>query len=126
MPNMDITGKLTALIDAGFQFVHPRNAEGEVVAIVGMRVHQGVVDLVRLHGADDAIATRAPVDEEDVLAPKAVLWERSGESEAVIDALLELADPEPEPPARGGGTRYARGCWVADGRGRTQWLTATA
>lgn len=125
MTTSDITDKLNALIETGFHFVHPRDTDGEVVAVVGVRIHNDVVDVVRVHAEDDAIATRAPADEEDVLKPEAVLWEYQGNASEVIDTVLALPDLlYTVTPAN---HRRARsGCWVGDGRGRQQWLSASA
>lgn len=124
MTSTDITDKLNALIEKGFHFVHPRNAAGEVVAVVGVRIHHDVVDLVRVHAEDDAIATRAPANEANVLMPESLLWEHQGEAADVIDQMLRL--PDQLHNAQRPGRRATNGCWVADGRGRQQWLTASA
>ncbi|MQA07721.1 MAG: hypothetical protein GEU98_04045 [Pseudonocardiaceae bacterium] len=131
-----ITDKLRALIGKGYRFVHPRDAAGDVVAIVGVRVHNNVIDLVRVHGEDEAIATRAPADETDVLRPKNALWEYRGAADDVIDTVLSQPDimpaqqpaqqPAQEPAERSVSRRAATGCWVGDDRGRSRWLTATA
>src|SRR5690349_20768151 len=52
----DVESGLRALIARGYQFVHPSDATGEVLAVVGVRVHGDVVDVFRLDAEDDATA----------------------------------------------------------------------
>jgi hypothetical protein len=121
----DITDKLCALMSMGYRFLHPRNADGNVVAVTGIRVHHDVIDVVQLYGEDDANAVRMSGSEPDVLSPKSVLWRTSGTPDAVIADLLHLAEPvtaAPEPPADGAHT----GCWVATRPGRATWLPTSA
>ncbi|PWV81937.1 hypothetical protein SAMN05421630_106171 [Prauserella marina] len=115
----DVLGRL---IKQGYRFVHPRNADGEIVTIVGVRAHGDVIDVVRLDAEDDVTAMRMPGDEADVLEPKRVLWRRSGAMDSVVGDLLELSDEDhaTRSPARSGG------CWVSGSGGRAKWLMATA
>lgn len=112
---------LRKLIDRGYRFVHPRDANGDVLAVVGVRAHGAVVDVVRLEAEDDVIAIRMPADEPDILKPRTLLWRSSGEMCTVIDDLLALGDHEyalrSERPA---------GCWVPGVPGRAKWLMASA
>lgn len=117
----DTESRLYALIERGFQFVHPRDARGEVVAVVGIRAHDNVIDVVRLDGEDDVVATRIPGSESDVLEPQTVLWRTSGMADAVLDEVLALGDEYAT--EHGAGT--AKGCWVAGSAGRAKWLAAT-
>ncbi|GAA1241829.1 hypothetical protein GCM10009676_28770 [Prauserella halophila] len=120
----EVEATLGRLIASGYRFVHPRDADGELVTVVGVRMHEKVVDVVRLDAEDDVTATRMPYDEPDVLEPKQVLWQRSGDMESVVDELLELPDDECAEPASS--LRTGRGCWVPNGSGRAKWLQATA
>ncbi|WP_007024336.1 hypothetical protein [Saccharomonospora iraqiensis] len=115
---------LGRLIEHGYRFVHPRDDSGEIMTIVGVRAHGAVVDVVRLDAEDAVNATRMPVDEADILAPRTVLWSRDGALAEVVDALLALPEvPDgTSAPRRSGG---ARGCWVPGTRGRAKWLAAT-
>ena len=108
------------LIDRGYQFIHPRDKVGAVVAIVGIRAHGTVVDVLRIDGEDDVTAFRIPGDEEDVLNPRTVLWRCSGEADDVLDELLGLPD---DLAATG---RRVRGCWVPGETGRAKWLAAAS
>ncbi|MFC4005529.1 hypothetical protein ACFS2C_24990 [Prauserella oleivorans] len=129
-PETTIETTLGRLIERGYRFVHPRDANGELVAVVGVRVHGTVVDVVRLDAEDDVTAMRMPSEEPDILQPKNVLWRRDGDLETVIADLLALGDEDFTEPAEP--TQWAarpglsRGCWVPSGSGRAKWLQATA
>jgi len=108
------------LVTAGYRFVHPRDDGGEIMAVVGFRVHGNVVDVVRITDADEAAATRMSADEPDVLAPDEPLWQRTGRVAEVVDELLTLTDDD-HPPMR---AEPAKGCWVPAGDGRSAFLLA--
>ncbi|WP_433268045.1 hypothetical protein ACQPZF_03200 [Actinosynnema sp. CS-041913] len=86
------TLQLRQLIARGFQFLHPRDARGELAAVVGVRAHDAVIDVVRLHTEDDVVAMRMPADEVNVLSPTRFSWRRRGPATSVLDELLELPD----------------------------------
>jgi hypothetical protein len=75
----------------GFQFIHPRDGDGEIVAVVGVRAHHNVIDVVRLHAEDDVVASRLPSD-ADILAPTTVFWQQAGPAGEVLGELLALPD----------------------------------
>jgi hypothetical protein len=83
--------QLRALVDRGFRFIDPRDEHGDVLAVVGVRAHGDLVDVVELHGEDDAIATRMPHD-QDVLAPRLIYWREQGPASVVLAKMLSLAD----------------------------------
>ena len=83
--------QLAALRQRGFRFIDPRDDEGEIVALVGVRVHHNVIDVVRLPSEDDAVAARLPSD-ADILAPARVFWEQAGSVGEVLAKLLALPD----------------------------------
>ncbi len=116
----EITDGLQALIARDFHFAHPRASDGSLIAVVGIRAHHGVIDIVQLYGENDADAARIPGEEPDVLFPKTVLWRTVGAADEVIAEALELADPEPEHSGQAGG------CWVPTRAGRATWLAASA
>ncbi|MER7014089.1 hypothetical protein ABT324_21930 [Saccharopolyspora sp. NPDC000359] len=116
----DITNGLQALVARDFQFAHPRDADGGLVAVVGIRVHRGVFDIVQLFGENDADAARVPGDEPDVLFPSKVLWRTNGSAREVINELLALGDPAPDMGSP------AAGCWMSTHAGRSTWLAASA
>jgi hypothetical protein len=120
-PMDQITGRLQGLIKRGFRFAHPHDSQGALVAIVGIRVHDGVIDIVQLYSEDDADAARIPGDEPDVLFPRNVLWRSTGAALAVLDDVLALADPEHQREHS-----RADGCWVPTRPGRAAWLAASA
>ncbi|GAA0525856.1 hypothetical protein GCM10011581_13980 [Saccharopolyspora subtropica] len=116
----EITNGLQALVARGFQFAHPRDANGGLVAVVGIRVHRGVFDILQLFGETDADAARIPGDEPDVLFPSKVLWRTTGPAREVINDLLALSEPAPELGAQ------PKGCWLPAHAGRSTWLAASA
>jgi hypothetical protein len=133
----DITDGLRRLMSAGFRFVHPRDAQGRVVAVTGIRTHHDVVDVVQLFGERDAMAARMPATEPDVLSPRSVRWRRSGIAAEVIEELLHLPEPtaEANQPAAAGDQPSADanqpadrpvGCWVTTRPGRSVWFPASA
>jgi hypothetical protein len=82
---------LRALRGRGFRFIDPRDEHGDVVALVGVRAHNNVLDVVRMHSESHVIASRVPGD-SDVLAPATVFWQRTGPARDVLEALLDLPD----------------------------------
>ncbi|RSM66705.1 hypothetical protein DMH03_06295 [Amycolatopsis sp. WAC 01376] len=119
----DIESGLQELIHRGYQFVHPCDANGEVMAVVGVRVHDNVVDVVRLNAEDDVVATRMPGTEEDILEPAVWLWRSAGDAATVLTALLALPD-ERTPGALFLPETAAKGCWVPGRGGTSKWLAA--
>ena len=116
----DAETALNRLIAAGYRFVHPCDSEGNIVAVVGVRAHDAVVDVVRIDGEDDATATRMPGDEEDVLEPGKALWQQTGAVGEVVAALLALADEE-----FAASREPLTGCWVPASPGRSAFLMAS-
>jgi hypothetical protein len=86
-----VDAQLRALVRRGFQFVDPRDEHGDVLAVVGVRAHDDVIDVIELHGEDNTIATRMPPD-QDVLAPRRIYWREQGPASVVMSKLLFLAD----------------------------------
>ncbi|HEV2783282.1 MAG TPA: hypothetical protein VGX25_28190 [Actinophytocola sp.] len=83
--------QILALRLRGFQFINPRDAGGQVLAVVGVRAHGDVIDVVRLHSEDDAVASRVPSD-ENILSPRRVYWQQAGPACEVLGELLALPD----------------------------------
>ena len=115
----DTATLLNGLIERGYRFVHPRDPSGEVVAVVGVRAHGSVIDVVRLDAEDDVTAIRMPGGESDILAPETVLWKESGSVAKVVEKVLSLPDEH----AHHGSD--SRGCWVSADTGRAKWLAAS-
>ena len=88
-PSVDF--QLRALVGKGFRFVDPRDEHGDVLAVVGVRAHDNVLDVVELHGEDDAVATRMPPD-QDLLSPRRFHWREQGPASVVLARVLLLAD----------------------------------
>lgn len=108
--------RLADLMERGYQFLHPRDDQGRLIAVVGIRVHDSVIDVIRLEAEDDATALRLAGDEIDVLDPRRVLWRSHGTARQALDDLLTLADDAYAVPGR------VRGCWVPGEHGRAKWL----
>ena len=83
--------QLRALLARGFRFIDPRDEGGEVVALVGVRAHHNVIDVVRLHDENDVTASRLPGD-ADIVAPTTVYWHLAGPAAEVLGELLALPD----------------------------------
>ncbi|WP_020664001.1 hypothetical protein [Amycolatopsis benzoatilytica] len=114
----DIERGLRQLIARGYQFVHPTNELGEVQAVVGVRVHDNVVDVVRLNAEDDVEAARLPGGEQNIFEPASTLWRSRGEAGQVIGEVLAL------PERHSDAVPAANGCWVPGRGGRSKWLAA--
>ncbi|MDT8913398.1 hypothetical protein [Amycolatopsis sp. PS_44_ISF1] len=112
----DVEAGLRALIARGYQFVHPSDEHGEILAVVGVRAHGCGVDVIRLNAEDDVVAMRLPETEEQVLAPRTWRWRLDGPAAEVLPALLALPEETAGPAARSGG------CWVPGRGGRAKWL----
>ncbi|MFC0435796.1 hypothetical protein [Kutzneria buriramensis] len=83
---------LSELVDRGFRFMHPRNPEGHVVAVIGVRAHHNVIDVVWLRGEDDVVASRMPGEETNYLTPSRITWRSAGTAAEVLSELVGLPD----------------------------------
>ncbi|HYS41320.1 MAG TPA: hypothetical protein VEO01_37370 [Pseudonocardiaceae bacterium] len=118
-PVTTVADQLRNLVGRGFRFIHPRTGEGELVAVVGVRAHDHVVDVVEVRTETDVVATRMPADVENVLAPTDVLWRTTGPASTVLAELLTLPDDH---LAAGHLDVPPNGCWVPIHAGRSRWL----
>jgi hypothetical protein len=89
-----LTQRLLALRALDFRFATNHDSAGMIVALVGIRAHHEVIDIIRLYGATDADAIRVPIDEPDVLFPRKTIWRTAGSADDVIDTVLDLANQE--------------------------------
>ncbi len=112
--------QLRLLVERGFRFVHPTDASGELAAVVGVRIHHDVIDVVKLRSETDVSAMRMPADEPDVMAPRRVLWQSSGAVTRVLDEVLSLPDNTGEQ------AEAARGCWLPVDHRTSKWVPASA
>jgi hypothetical protein len=112
-----IAERLHALRAMGFRFATQQGKTGGIVALMGVRAHHGIVDIVQLYGENDADAVRVPADEPDILFPRTVLWRTSGAAGRVMDDLMGLPDPA-------GTGRDPCGCWLPVQTGRLVWIAA--
>jgi hypothetical protein len=83
---------LSEVVSRGFRFMHPRSQDGQVVAVIGVRAHDDVIDVLWLRGEDDVVATRMPSDEQNFLTPTRITWRSAGTAGQVLAELLELPD----------------------------------
>ncbi|HWD02196.1 MAG TPA: hypothetical protein VG674_07055 [Amycolatopsis sp.] len=118
----DVETGLQELMSRGYQFVHQTDERGAVESVVGVRVHDNVVDVVRLNAEDDAVATRLPGTEDNVFDPEKWLWRRTGDAAEVLTEMLSLPD-EPDDAAAAADVP-AKGCWVPGRGGTSKWLAA--
>ena len=127
-PGTTAESQLRALVERGFRFLHHTSADGNVLAVVGVRAHDSVVDVIWLHGESDARAVRMAGDEPDVLAPASTMWESAGPAGPVLTELLSLPDdrlpgaPESLPAKQ----NRSGGCWIPVRSGTSRWVAATA
>ncbi|GAB1513329.1 hypothetical protein [Actinophytocola sp. KF-1] len=94
----NIGARLQTMRALHFEFATDQAADGSIEALVGVRVHDGVIDVFELYGEDEATATRLPDTEPNIMLAKTVLWHTRGTAYEVIDALLALPDPEQQEP----------------------------
>lgn len=116
-------GLLRALVARGFVFVHPTDDRGRLEAVVGVRAHDGVVDVVHLRAERDVHATRVPGSEVDLMSPRRLLWQASGFVDDVLVELLALPDA---PETLDDSVPVARGGWVPLRPGTTKWISTSA
>ncbi|CAM3959035.1 hypothetical protein KIPE111705_33485 [Kibdelosporangium persicum] len=114
--------RLRELIARGFKFVHPRDESGHITAIVGVRPHHNVIDVVQLRTEDDAVALRLAGDTADVLAPQRHSWRSAGPAPRVLDDMLNLPDVTAEMIEM----PSANGHWIHTGRNRAKWVPANS
>jgi hypothetical protein len=96
---------LRILMERGFRFIHPKDVEGNIITVVGLRAHGSVLDVIRLDAETDVTAMRIPGEEQDILSPETVLWRKDGHLREVTTS---------------------RGSWGPGDHGRRKWLAATA
>jgi hypothetical protein len=92
--------RLLHLVDAGWTFLEPFTAGGQVVQVQAFRLRGGGwIDIIRIRSTTDAAGARS-----DSADPPQLVWSRDGGVDDVVTALLEL--PEPDAP---GAPRLVRG-----------------
>ncbi|OLT47585.1 hypothetical protein BJF85_15605 [Saccharomonospora sp. CUA-673] len=98
--------------EAGFRFLHVREAAGgAVTAIHAERKHRGVVETFLLQDVSDAVAARFRSEDYPSGDP---VWQEHGTVADVIAALLSLPPPgAPGAPTRK--RRVSRSLWMPDG-----------
>ncbi len=117
IPQLFVKGELIG----GCDIVTEMYETGELAEVVGVRVHDDVVDVVKLRGEHDVLAMRLPADEVDVLSPRQVLWQSTGYVARVLSEVLALPERTEDEESDA-----ARGCWVPVSPGESKWITAGA
>jgi hypothetical protein len=90
----DISARLQTMRALSYEFATDHADDGSIDALVGVRVHHGVIDIFELYGEDEATATRLPDSEPNIMFASTVLWHTRGTAYDVIDELLSLPDPD--------------------------------
>lgn len=94
-PRDDPAEQLRTLKERGFCFAYPCHPGSDIIAVVGVRAHHDVIDIVQLLGEHSADAARVPGDEPDILFPRRVLWRATGPAREVLQRILDLDDEGP-------------------------------
>lgn len=110
----EMTDGLHTLTSHDFHFAHPHDAQGRLIAVIGIRAHHEVIDILQLYDEHDAEAARIPAEEPDILFPRTVLWHTTGTAQEIIDATIALADPIPNP-------NQAKGYRIPTHAGHSTW-----
>jgi hypothetical protein len=111
----DLDEQLHALMARGFSFAHPCHPSGEIVAVVGVRTHHDVIDIVQLLDEHNADAARVPNDEPNILFPRRVMWRATGPAHEVLKRILDLDDNGPTTT-----DASCRGWWISTSPDRAQ------
>ncbi|MDA3626662.1 hypothetical protein [Saccharopolyspora oryzae] len=86
--------RLRELVARGFRLMPPvRDADGELMALIYVRPHGDIVDVVELRGEDDVRAARVS-QEHGLTAANTTRaqWHTAGEACEVLDQVLALPD----------------------------------
>ncbi|PKW15590.1 hypothetical protein [Saccharopolyspora spinosa] len=87
----DSCARLRALVARGFRLMPPvRDTDGELMALVYVRPHGDIVDVVELRGEDDVCAARVSRDQH--LRDHDVYWRTTGSACDVLDQVLALPE----------------------------------
>lgn len=86
--------RLRKLVARGFRLMPPvRDAQGELMALIYVRPHGDIVDVVELRGEDDVRAARVSQDKAGLTAnPATAEWHTAGGACDVLDQVLALPD----------------------------------
>lgn len=72
--------------------MQPSDSNGDPLALVGVRGHDNVIDVIRLESEDHVVAARMPGEEDNIFTPNTTWWKVTGSVCEVIDELLKLPD----------------------------------
>jgi hypothetical protein len=83
--------RLRELVARGFRLMPPiRDDDGELVALIYVRPHGDVIDIVELRGEDDVRAARVSRGQGIRIEPRTTLWRTVGAACDVLDQVLAL------------------------------------
>ncbi|MGW3468822.1 hypothetical protein ACWDKQ_10195 [Saccharopolyspora sp. NPDC000995] len=87
----DSCARLRELVARGFRLMPPvRDTNGELMALVYVRSHGDIVDVVELRGEDDVRAARVSRDHH--LRADNSYWRTAGSACEVLDQVLALPE----------------------------------
>ncbi|MER7012842.1 hypothetical protein ABT324_15605 [Saccharopolyspora sp. NPDC000359] len=85
--------RLRQLVARGFRLMPPiRDADGELMALVYVRPHGDIVDVVELRGEDDVRAARVSQEQGLSTSPTIAEWHAVGAACEVLDQVLALPE----------------------------------
>lgn len=88
----DSSTRLRALVARGFRLMPPvRDTDGELMALVYVRPHGDLVDVVELRGEDDVRAARVSRDHH-LRDGQDAHWRMAGSACDVLDQVLALPE----------------------------------
>ncbi|GAA4614759.1 hypothetical protein [Saccharopolyspora hordei] len=87
------SARLRQLVARGFRLMPPvRDADGELLALIYVRPHGDIVDVVELRGEDDVRAARVLQEQSPTTAEAKTEWHAVGRACEVLDQVLALPD----------------------------------
>ncbi|KAA5824674.1 hypothetical protein ABT337_31760 [Saccharopolyspora hirsuta] len=85
--------RLRKLVARGFRLMPPvRDADGELMALIYVRPHGDIVDVVELRGEDDVRAARVSQEQGLTANPATAEWHTAGAACEVLDQVLALPE----------------------------------
>jgi hypothetical protein len=89
----DSSVRLRQLVARGFRLMPPvRDTDGELMALIYVRPHGDIVDVVELRGEDDVRAARVSCDESNRDDLTSTHWLTAGSACDVLDQVLALPE----------------------------------
>ncbi|MBB5156628.1 hypothetical protein [Saccharopolyspora phatthalungensis] len=89
----DSSKRLRQLVARGFRLMPPvRDKDGELMALIYVRPHGDIIDIVELRGEDDVRAARVPRDDRIRDDRASTHWRTAGSVCEVLDQVLALPE----------------------------------